>query len=406
MSFKKIFNPKTLIGAATGFATGGPFGAVAGGLLAGAGGGGKTPKLKDGKNALQGINRISTRGFDFTRSATGFDLRSQQDFAGMESALRGRVSGLDPTSRLSGIGANRSALAGIQTRSQALRDEVAGLRGQNLDLSGFGDIRSRFSQLAGQAGATDLSEFGRLRGDVRGIREGLDGALAEERRTAIRNARAESVGNLRESLGRRGVLGSSFAQDALARQELEFGQAEGMAVAEAKLQEAAMAGQLAGLEGDILNTEVSQSLASLSLSGQLTAQEQSALRDQSSLALQEAALKGQLFQLDAGLLEQQSRNVFISMGLTDQEAQVFSNQLSQIMSEAQILLQSSQRELSEFAVAGNIANGVQANVTDIAQMNAMLAIKAAEARGNFLSGLGSAGFFEGFGDLIGSIFGV
>ena len=171
-----------------------------------------------------------------------------------------------------------------------------------------------------------------------------------------------------------------------------------------RIQEALTTGQLAQLEGDILNSEVSQSLAQLALSGQLSQAEQAALSEQSSFALQQAALKGQLFQLDAQLLEQQSRNIFISMGLTDQEAGVFSQQLSQIISEANILQQTTTRQLQELGVAGNIANGVQANITNIANSNAELAVQAAKARGDAISGAGGVlgGALSGVGGLFGA----
>ena len=383
----------TGVGAVGGFLIGGPAGAAAGaGLgatLSGAFGGGRAPTLSDpAGGTLTGLTSLTTPGLQFSRQGGAFDLSRTTDVLGQENALRARLGGLDPTGRLSGIEANRIALAGIQTRSQQLRGDVGALAQQNLDLSPFDTLRSRFGNLAAQAGAIDLGAFGELREDVSGLREDIDpDALAEAQSTILRNRRAESVGNLRESLGRRGVLGSSFAQDAIARQELEFAQGEAITIAEGRIQSALAAGQLAQLEGDILNSEISQQLAQLSLSGQLTQAEQSALRDQTSFALQEAAFKGQLFQLDAVLLEQQSRNVFISMGLTDQEAQVFSQQLSQIMSEAQILQQTTLRQLNELGIAGNIANGVQTNITNIANSNAELAIQAAKAKADALAGL-------------------
>lgn len=388
-------------------AIGGAIGAVAGAVSVGKSifGKKKTPSLQDpAGGTLTGLTSLQTPGLSFQRQGGAFDLSRSFDALGQENALRGRLGGLDPTARLGGIEANRAALAGIQTRSQQLRGDVGALAQQNLDLSPFDLLRSRFGQLSQQAGAVDLGAFGELRGAVGEARRGIEaGALEEAQRTAFRTARAESVGNLRESLARRGVLGSSFAQDAVARQELEFAQGEGLAVAQARIQEALTTGQLAQLEGDILNSEVSQQLAQLALSGQLTQAEQSALSEQSSFALQQAALKGQLFQLDAGLLEQQSRNVFISMGLTDQEAGVFSQQLSQIISEAQLLQQTTTRQLQELGVAGNIANGIQANISQIAAANAQLAIDAAKARGDAIAGAGDV--FGAAGSALGGLFG-
>lgn len=47
-------------------------------------------------------------------------------------------------------------------------------------------------------------------------------AFRTARLQAVENARARGVGNLRSQLGRRGILGASFAQDAITRKELDF----------------------------------------------------------------------------------------------------------------------------------------------------------------------------------------
>lgn len=53
----------------------------------------------------------------------------------------------------------------------------------------------------------------------------------------VENARARTVGNLRSDLGRRAVLGASFAQDAITRTELEFVQQADRVRAEAEVAE-------------------------------------------------------------------------------------------------------------------------------------------------------------------------
>lgn len=68
------------------------------------------------------------------------------------------------------------------------------------------------------------------------VRPGF-GRLTESRVQAIENARRRSIGNLRENLQRRRVLGSSFGQDALARAEAEFAQEEAQARAQSFLEE-------------------------------------------------------------------------------------------------------------------------------------------------------------------------
>jgi hypothetical protein len=60
----------------------------------------------------------------------------------------------------------------------------------------------------------------------------------------IENQRTASVGNLRDNLARRRVLGSSFGQDSLARADAEFGKAKAQASAESFLQEMEMSNNL------------------------------------------------------------------------------------------------------------------------------------------------------------------
>jgi hypothetical protein len=75
-----------------------------------------------------------------------------------------------------------------------------------------------------------------LRGSVApGVSDLRAARLAE-----IENARTSAVGNLRDNLARRRVLGSSFAQDAVTRAESEFGQQKERVAAESFMQELEM----------------------------------------------------------------------------------------------------------------------------------------------------------------------
>ena len=65
---------------------------------------------------------------------------------------------------------------------------------------------------------------------------GISG-LRTARLNEVENARLAAVGNLRENLQRRRVLGSSFGQDALARAEAEFAQQRERVAGESFLQE-------------------------------------------------------------------------------------------------------------------------------------------------------------------------
>jgi len=83
--------------------------------------------------------------------------------------------------------------------------------------------------------------FGKQAGELRDLLptfEGGIGSLTEASLKGLDNARTRSIGNLRENLQRRRVLGSSFAQDALARADAEFGQKESEIRASSLLQEA------------------------------------------------------------------------------------------------------------------------------------------------------------------------
>jgi len=61
--------------------------------------------------------------------------------------------------------------------------------------------------------------------------------LRTSRLAEVENARQSAIGNLRENMARRRVLGSSFGQDALTRAESEFGQQKDKVAAETFLQE-------------------------------------------------------------------------------------------------------------------------------------------------------------------------
>ena len=73
-------------------------------------------------------------------------------------------------------------------------------------------------------------------------------ALRDARLQEIDNARTAAIGNLRDNMARRRVLGSSFGQDALARTEIEAGQARDKVQADTFLQELELTNQIADQE--------------------------------------------------------------------------------------------------------------------------------------------------------------
>lgn len=158
---------------------------------------------------------------------------------------------------------------------------------------------------------------------------------------------------------------------------------------DAELKIAVTEGQLAGMGAQVLSDAFSQRLASLQTSGNLTAQEASVLATQSSLALAEAAQTGDLFKLEADILSRQAANIGLAMGLNEQESRDFGNRLALIKQQADILNQTTRRELDELGIAGNIANGIMNTNADIGKANAQLAIAEAKARGESQAGFAS-----------------
>lgn len=95
------------------------------------------------------------------------------------------------------------------------------------------------------SGITNLNTetAGGLGGLLADVKPGF-GRLTKSRLDAISSARERAIGNLRDNLSRRRVMGSSFAQDALTRAELEFSKEEERARSESFLQELDMTRQL------------------------------------------------------------------------------------------------------------------------------------------------------------------
>ena len=112
---------------------------------------------------------------------------------------------------------------------------------------------NRFDVRRTGEGERALSElrggFDELSGEIGGLREDVRpgfGRLTRSRVEAIRGAGKRAVGNLREELGKRRVLGSTFATREVASTEAEFGRMEESARAESFLQELDLTRQLIG----------------------------------------------------------------------------------------------------------------------------------------------------------------
>lgn len=125
---------------------------------------------------------------------------------------------------------------GFEGRAGALRNRAAAIAGQIPTIRG----------LRGETAALRPGIAG-LRGDIRGLRGELRpgfGRLTRSRVEELRGLRGRAVGNLREELSRRRVLGSSFAAREIGALESEFAQQEDQIRAEAFMQELDATNQL------------------------------------------------------------------------------------------------------------------------------------------------------------------
>jgi hypothetical protein len=154
-----------------------------------------------------------------------------------------------------------------------------------------GGVANSFGNLAG--------ELGLLRSKVApGISE-----LRANRLGEIENARTRAIGDLRENLQRRRVLGSSFGQDAITRAESEFaGQRERVA-AESTLQELEATNTIINQQFNAQRQQFQTGLDELNLqanlaaglAGKATDTMAANARFEAALAAQEAAGAGKFF---------------------------------------------------------------------------------------------------------------
>lgn len=153
-----------------------------------------------------------------------------------------------------------------------------------------GSIADRFLEQAG------------LTADLRAkVAPGLSD-LRRVRLQEIENARKSSISNLRDNLARRRVLGSSFGEDAIARQELEFGQAKEKVAAESFLQEIDLTNQFINQEFELARSSFSTKLGELNIQAEIAANLGAQATDvlkasaqlQAQLAMQKAATNASL----------------------------------------------------------------------------------------------------------------
>ena len=229
------------------------------------------------------------------------------------------------------LGENREGILGRLGSITGARNRLAGAEGRIPGLFGASSaLRGDLDTLAGEV----TPGFGRL---------------TEARVGAVRNRFSESVGNLRGALSKRGLQGSSFAINETRRAELDFAQEEDQVRAESFVQELDLRRQIVG---DM----------------------------------------GKLIQLDQASLGREAQLIGLRLGLNEQEAGVFRDELVNIQNQSALLGQQISRELNELGISGSIVNQAQAIIANLAAVQAQLAGQAAADSGSlFGSLLGFAG---------------
>jgi len=144
--------------------------------------------------------------------------------------------------------------------------------------------------------------------ELRGLRDRVAPGVSDlraSRLAAVGDARTRAIGNLRENLQRRRVLGSSFGQDALTRTEAEFGRESERVEAESFLQELELSTQLLAQETQARTSAFQTRLGELNLQANLGSQIQSRISgDLNSNARFQAQLAFQSGQFNARSAQQ------------------------------------------------------------------------------------------------------
>lgn len=143
--------------------------------------------------------------------------------------------------------------------------------GSNGTLTRTGDIGMGYDASVGSA----IDDLTKLQGDVI---PGY-GALTDARVGAAQDAGRAATSNLRGDLARRKIIGSSFADDAIARSELETGKQVGQAKAQSFLEELDATSKIIGAKFSTITTAMQTNLAELGASS-------SAIASLNNMALQ------------------------------------------------------------------------------------------------------------------------
>lgn len=167
-----------------------------------------------------------------------------------------------------GIGANAAFKDSPGKAVTAHGGTSSGFRfGSQLD--GEGRSVNSFLQRTGSNEQKEFdNRFGRGLSDLDSLRSEVRpgfGRFTEAGVRSIRNARKSALGNIRDQLSRRRVLGSSFGQDTVGRTAREFGEAEDKVRAQSILQEIAQTSGLLKQESDQIFKGVQRELQELQI---------------------------------------------------------------------------------------------------------------------------------------------
>lgn len=116
------------------------------------------------------------------------------------------------------------------------------------------------------------SSFGEQAGLVRGLRERVAPGVSDLRLSRLKqveDARTSAIGNLRENLQRRRILGSSFAADTIARSEAEFAREKERVEAESFLQELDLTHQAIQQEFELRRGEFQTKIGEMNLQAEI-----------------------------------------------------------------------------------------------------------------------------------------
>ena len=141
-------------------------------------------------------------------------------------------------------------------------------------------VRKNNDFLSGQRRIRELTGQG-----LAEVRPGF-GRLTETGVNAIRQRAAEAAGSLRAQLGRRGLLGASFADDSLTRVGAEYQQAENEFRAQAFQQEMQATNELLDREQASLTIQSTQELQELGVTAEFLGHVNQAVTTQKQLLAQ------------------------------------------------------------------------------------------------------------------------